>query len=88
MTSAEAYFKTVWNNIVPKTIKNLIESSIAYGSFSAYVYKSISPDAFYDIDLYVKYLEKLGYDVTVENLSVNGTPDVKLTISWDLETMI
>ena len=29
MTSAEAYFKTVWNNIVPKTIKNLIESSIA-----------------------------------------------------------
>lgn len=86
MTAAEAYFKTVWNNLIPKTVKTLIESSITYGSFRAYVYKSISPDAFYDIDLYVTYLEKLGYDVTVENLNTDGTSDVKLIISW--ETMI
>lgn len=82
MTAAEAYFKTVWNNIIPKTIRNHIETSIAYGSFKTYFYKSTSPDAFYDIDLYVKYLEKLGYDVTVENLSVNEIHDVRLTISW------
>ena len=86
MTAAEAYFKTVWNNLIPKTVKTLIESSIGYGSFKAFVYKSISPDAFYDIDLYVKYLEKLGYDVSVEDININGSSDVKLTISW--ETMI
>lgn len=86
MTATDAYSKTVWNILIPKTIKNLIESSIAYGSFKAFVYKSISPDAFYDIDLYVKYLENAGYDVTVENININGTPDVRLTISW--ETMI
>lgn len=86
MTATDAYSKTVWNILIPKTIKNLIESSIAYGSFKAFVYKSISPDAFYDIDLYVKYLEKLGYDVTVENININEMSDVRLTISW--ETMI
>ena len=84
MTAAEAYFKTVWNTVIPKTIKNLIESSIAHGSFTAFVYKSISPDAFYDIDLYVKYLEKMGYDVTVEDININEMPDVRLTISWGI----
>ena len=88
MTATEAKFKAVWNSI-PPIIRTKIERATEWGEFTAYFYKSVTPEAFRDIDTTLLKLQLLGYtteygkvDIEDDNEASGITTDTKLTIKW------
>lgn len=89
MKSSEAKIKAVWNSI-PEVIRSKINFMVGCGSLYTYMYKSVTPEAFDNIDTTIAKLQLLGYRAecdTVEIVDSLGSPsnittDTKLTITW------
>lgn len=92
MTAAEAKIESSWRSL-PPIIRVKIERATEWGEFTAYFYKSVTPDAFRDIDTTLLKLQLLGYKAECsECYTVNAadlysdpsstTTDTKLTINW------
>ena len=88
MTTAEAKIKAVWNSM-PDSIRSKIQYMAGCGSFYTYLYKSLTPEAFNDIDTTIVKLQVLGYEVEYgkvniedDNEAVGISTDTKLTIKW------
>lgn len=88
MTAAEAKIESSWRSL-PPIIRVKIERATEWGEFTAYFYKSVTPEAFRDIDATLLKLELLGYsaeygkvDIEDDNEAVGITTDTKLTIRW------
>lgn len=88
MKAQEARIKTAWNSI-PPIIRVKIERAIEWGEFTAYFYKSVTPEVFKDIDATIAKLQLLGYtveygkvDIEDDNEAVGISTDTKLTIKW------
>lgn len=88
MTASEAKIKAVWNSI-PPIIRTTIEKETEWGEFTAYFYKSLTPEAFKDVDTTIAKLQLLGYNVEYGKVNIEDDPnavgittDTKLTIKW------
>ena len=88
MTAAEAKIESSWRSL-PPIIRVKIERATEWGEFTAYFYKSVTPEAFRDIDTTLLKLQLLGYnaeygkvDIEDDNEAVGITTDTKLTIKW------
>ena len=88
MTAKEAKIKAVWNSI-SDVIRSKIQYMAGCGSLSAYFYKSVTPEAFKDIDTTIVKLQLLGYtveygkvDIAEDSEAVDISTDTKLTIKW------
>lgn len=88
MTAAEAKLESAWRSL-PPLIRVKIERATEWGEFTAYFYKSSTPEVFKDIDTTLLKLELLGYtteygkvDIEDDNEAVGITTDTKLTIKW------
>lgn len=88
MTAAEAKIESAWRSL-PPIIRVKIERATEWGEFTAYFYKSVTPDAFRDIDTTLLKLQLLGYtteygkvDIAEDNEAVSISTDTKLTIKW------
>lgn len=89
MKASEAKIKSVWNSI-PEVIRSKIQDMVESGLLYTYMYKSVRPEAFDDIDTTIAKLQLLGYRAecdTVEIVDSLGNPssittDTKLTITW------
>ena len=89
MKASEAKIKAVWNSI-PEVIRSKINFMVGCGSLYTYMYKSVVPEAFENIDATITKLQLLGYRAeydTVDIADINGDPcgittDTKLTITW------
>lgn len=88
MTAAEAKIESAWRSL-PPIIRVKIERATEWGEFTAYFYKSVTPDAFRDIDTTLLKLQLLGYtteygkvDIAEDNEAVGISIDTKLTIKW------
>ncbi len=86
MTAQEARVKTVWGSI-PNIIRLKIQYMVGYGLLDTYLYKSVAPEAFKNIDTTIAKLQLLGYKVECDTVDVSDlcsdiTTDTKLTISW------
>lgn len=88
MTAQEARIKAVWNSI-PDVIRSKIQYLAGCGLLDVYFYKSVTPEAFRDIDKTLLKLQLLGYateygkvDIEDDPNAVGITTDTKLTIKW------
>lgn len=88
MTAAEAKLESAWRSL-PPLIRVKIERATEWGEFTAYFYKSSTPEVFKDIDTTLLKLQLLGYateygkvDIEDDNEAVGITTDTKLTIKW------
>lgn len=89
MTAKEAKIEAVWNSI-PEVIRSKIQDNVGHGLLYTYMYKSVTPEPFDDIDTTIAKLQLLGYKAecdTVEIADSLGSPssittDTKLTIMW------
>lgn len=88
MTAAEAKIESSWRSL-PPIIRVKIERATEWGEFTAYFYKSVTPEAFRDIDTTLLKLQLLGYtteygkvDIAEDSEAVGITTDTKLTIKW------
>ena len=88
MTAAEAKIESAWRSL-PPIIRVKIERATEWGEFTAYFYKSVTPEAFRDIDTTLLKLQLLGYtveygkvDIADDPNAVGITTDTKLTIKW------
>jgi hypothetical protein len=88
MTAKEAKIKAVWNSI-PDSIRSKIQYMVGCGLLYAYLYKSLTPEAFNDIDTTIAKLQLLGYTVEYGKVDIEDDPnacgittDTKLTIKW------
>ena len=88
MTAAEAKIESAWRSL-PPIIRVKIERATEWGEFTAYFYKSITPEVFKDIDTTLLKLQILGYeteygkvDIADDNEAVGISTDTKLTIKW------
>lgn len=88
MTAAEAKIESSWRSL-PPIIRVKIERATEWGEFTIYFYKSVTPEAFRDIDTTLLKLQLLGYvteygkvDIEDDPNAVGITTDTKLTIKW------
>lgn len=88
MTATEAKLASSWRSL-PPIIRVKIERATEWGEFTAYFYKSVTPEAFIDIDTTLLKLQLLGYtteygkvDIEDDPNAVGITTDTKLTIKW------
>lgn len=88
MTASEAKLASAWRSL-PPIIRVKIERATEWGEFTAYFYKSVTPEAFKDIHTTLLKLQLLGYnaeygEVSIEddNEAVGISTDTKLTIKW------
>lgn len=88
MTAQEARIKAVWGSI-PDIIRSKIQYMVDYGLLDTYLYKSVAPEAFKNIDATIAKLQLLGYtvecgkvDIEDDNEAVGISTDTKLTIKW------
>ena len=88
MTAAEVKLESAWRSL-PPLIRVKIERATERGEFTVYFYKSVTPDAFKDIDTTLLKLQLLGYDaeyskvdIEDDNEAVGISTDTKLTIKW------
>lgn len=88
MTAAEAKIESAWRSL-PLLIRTKIERATKHGQFTAYFYKSSTPEVFKDIDTTLLKLQLLGYnteygkiDIEYDSEAVGITTDTKLTIRW------
>lgn len=88
MTAAEAKIESSWRSL-PPIIRVKIERATEWGEFTTYFYKSVTPEAFRDIDTTLLKLQLLGYateygkvNIEDDNEAVGITTDTKLTIKW------
>ena len=87
MTAVEARNETLWNGL-PIYLKKRIEDSIKYTNFyhkpyKIELYKSITPEAFVDIDETILKLKGLGYGVEyIDGSTRTDGTDSKLIITW------
>lgn len=88
MTAAEAKLESAWRSL-PPIIRVKIERATEWGEFTTYFYKSVTPDAFKDIDTTLLKLQLLGYTTEYGKVDIEDDPnacgittDTKLTIKW------
>lgn len=88
MTAQEARIKAVWSSI-PDIICSKIQYMVGHGLLDTYFYKSVTPEAFKDIDTTIAKLQLLGYKVECDTVDISDLDsdittdtDTKLTISW------
>lgn len=88
MTAAEAKIESSWRSL-PPIIRVKIERATEWGEFTAYFYKSVTPEAFRDIDTTLLKLQLLGYTTEYGKVNIEDDPnavgittDTKLTIKW------
>lgn len=88
MTAQETRIKAVWGSI-PDIIRSKIQSMVEWGLLDTYLYKSVAPEAFKNIDATIAKLQLLGYtveckivDIEDDNEAVGISTDTKLTIKW------
>lgn len=88
MTAKEAKIKAVWNSI-PPIIRTKIEREIEWSQLTAHFYKSLTSEAFKDVDTTITKLQLLGYTVEYGKVNIKDDPnacgittDTKLTIRW------
>lgn len=88
MTAKEAKIKAVWNSI-PPIIRTKIERETEWGKLTAHFYKSLTSEAFKDVDTTIVKLWLLGYTVEYGKVNIDDdlnacgiTTDTKLTIKW------
>lgn len=88
MTAKEAKNKAIWNSI-PPIIRTKIERETEWGQLTAHFYKSLTSEAFKDVDTTIAKLQLLGYtveygkvDIEEDNEAVGISTDTKLTIKW------
>jgi hypothetical protein len=87
MTAVEARNKTLWNGL-PIYLKKRIEDSIKYAYlyhevYKIELYKSITPEAFVDMDETILKLKGLGYGVEyIDGSTRTDGTDSKLVITW------
>ena len=88
MTTSEAKIKAVWNSI-PPIIRTKIERETGWGQLTAHFYKSLTSEAFKDVDTTIAKLQLLGYNVEYGKVNIEDdlnacgiTTDTKLTIKW------
>ena len=88
MTASEAKIESSWRSL-PPIIRVKIERATEWGEFTAYFYKSVTPEAFRDIDTTLLKLQLLGYATEYGKVNIEDDPnavgittDTKLTIKW------
>ena len=88
MTASKAKIESAWRSL-PSIIRVKVERATELGEFTAYFYKSVTPEAFRDIDTTLLKLQLLGYtaeygkvDIEDDPNAVGITTDMKLTIKW------
>lgn len=88
MTASEAKLASAWRSL-PPVIRVKIERATEWGEFTAYFYKSSTPEAFKDIHTTLLKLQLLGYaseygkvNIEDDNEAVGISTDTKLTIKW------
>lgn len=88
MTAQEAKLETALRSL-PDIIRSKIQYMTGCGLFYTYLYKSLTPEAFNDIDTTIVKLQILGYEVEYgkvniedDNEAVGISTDTKLTIKW------
>ena len=88
MTASEAKLASTWRSL-PPIIRVKIERATEWGEFYVLFYKSVTPEAFKDIDTTLLKLQLLGYtaeygkvDIEDDPNAVGITTDMKLTIKW------
>ena len=88
MTAKEARIKAVWGSI-PDIIRSKIQSMVEWGLLDTYLYKSVAPAAFKNIDATIAKLQLLGYTVECKIVDIEDNSntcgiitDTKLTIKW------
>ena len=88
MTASEAKLASAWRSL-PPIIRVKIERATEWGEFTAYFYKSVTPEVFKNIDTILLKLQILGYEVEYgkvniedDNEAVGISTDTKLTIKW------
>lgn len=88
MTAAEAKLKSAWRSL-PPIIRVKMERAIDLCAFPVYFYKSVTPEAFKDIDTTLLKLQLLGYTTEYGKISIEHdseaigiTTDTRLTIKW------
>lgn len=89
MTAKEARIKAVWGSI-PDIIRSTIQYMVDHGLLDTYLYKSVAPEAFKNIDATIAKLQLLGYKAEYNTVDVSDlcsdpsstTTDTKLTIRW------
>lgn len=88
MTASEAKLESAWR-CLPPIIRVKIDRATECGKFTTYFYKSVTPDAFKDIDTTLLRLQLLGYTTEYGKISIEHdseaigiTTDTKLTIKW------
>ena len=88
MTAAEAKIASSWRSL-PPIIRVKIERATEWGEFTTYFYKSLTSEAFKDVDTTLLKLQLLGYtaeygkvDIEDDPNAVGITTDTKLTIKW------
>lgn len=88
MTAAEAKMESTWRSL-PPIIRVKIERETEWGQFTAHFFKSLTSEAFKDIDATLMKLQSLGYtteygkvDIEDDNEASGISTDTKLTIKW------
>ena len=88
MKASEAKIKAIWNSI-PEVIRSKINFMVGCGSLYTYMYKSVVPEAFKDIDTTIAKLQLLGYKVECDTVDISDLcsnittdTDTKSTIMW------
>lgn len=88
MTASEAKLESAWRSL-PPIIRVKIDRATEWGKFTAYFYKSVTPEAFKDIDTTLLRLQLLGYTAEYSKVEIEDDPnavgittDMKLTIKW------
>lgn len=88
MTAAEAKLESTWRSL-PPIIRARIERATAWGEFTAYFCKSLTPDVFVlnDINTILLKLQLLGYKTEYSKVDIENETDVvstetQLIISW------
>ena len=87
MTAVEARNECLWNSIpiaIRNRIKNTIEDAMFHQEpYKVEMYKSVSPDAFWNISNTILKLKGLGYGVEyIDGVDCVDRTDSKLIISW------
>ena len=88
MTAKEARIKAVWGSI-PDIIRSKIQAMVEWGLLDTYLYKSVAPEAFKNIDAIIAKsliafdkVECKIVDIEDDNAPLGITTDTKLTIKW------
>lgn len=88
MTASEAKLESAWRSL-PPIIRVKIDRATEWGMFTTYFYKSVTPEAFKNIDTTLLRLQLLGYTTEYGKVEIEDDPnavgittDIKLTIKW------